>query len=113
MEFMWQLVDVTQQCFFRKPGQHADHQRRQQQGPPEAESHGNQLETEIRTQQKESAMRKVDETQQAEHDTESDRHQEIQHPDTDTIDDLKQIDAHAAPILKVRHSRAVHGCRGR
>ncbi len=88
VEFVRLGVHVAQHQLFGEPAQGAHHQRHHRQREPEAQAPARHLVAEIRAQQVERAVREVHEAQQAEHDGQADRQQEIQHADADPVDDL-------------------------
>jgi len=88
VEFMRLGVHAAQQQLLGQPAQRAHEERHQQQRQPEVQAPLKGLEAEVGAQQVEGPVREVHEAQQAEHDGQADRQQEIQHADADSVDGL-------------------------
>ena len=85
-------IGVAQQQPLGDDGEHRCNQRAKQQGPQHrAREHADDI-GRIRRHEIERAMREVHEAHQAEDHRQSDRQQEVDHPDADAVEQLEDED---------------------
>jgi hypothetical protein len=100
VEFVRLCIHVTQHELFDDPCERADDERHDRERGPEIRRPLQRLIAQVRAEQIERTVREIHEAQQAEHDRQAHRQQEVQHAHADAVDDLQQIDVHGFRIGK-------------